>query len=275
MADHSTSSTLTALFDVFDSLSQLGATLDETQWKAATDLPGWTVQDNLSHLVAIERVLQGHAPTQHRASDLSVAKNPIGEMNEHEVDARRSLSGQQVLAEWNDIAAQRRETLAKADDTYFDQPAMTPTGPGTVGDFLSIRVLDCWLHEQDMRRAARVPGHLGGPAAEHTIDRLIRTLPIVVGKRAATPDGATVVLQITGEVRRHVVVTVTGGRAAVVSAIPDGSPVVTDVTLSTEAFVVLATGRGDAGHAAVAGHWSSSGDSALARRIVDHLNMMI
>lgn len=275
MADDSTSRTLTALFDTFDALSALGASLTEAQWKTPTDLPGWSVQDNLSHLVAIERVLQGYPATDHRAADLSTAKNPIGEMNEHEVDARRSLAGAEVLAEWNAITAERRTTLTTADDDYFAQPAMTPTGPGTVADFLSIRVLDCWLHEQDMRRAAGVPGHLAGPAAEHTIDRLLRTVPIVVGKRAATPEGDTVMLHITGEVHRNIVVTVSGGRAAVVAAVPEGSPVATDLTLSAEAFVVLATGRGGADHPAVDGHWSCTGDTALARRIVDQLNMMI
>jgi uncharacterized protein (TIGR03083 family) len=275
MADDSTSRTLKALFDVFDSLSQLGGELTETQWKAPTDLPGWSVQDNLSHLAAIERMLQGHPPTEHRAEDLSMVKNPMGEMNEHEVDARRQFSGAQVLAEWNDIVDQRRTTLTTVDDDYFAQPAMTPTGPGTVGDFLSIRVLDCWLHEQDMRRATGMPGHLGGPAAEHTIDRLVQTLPIVVGKRASTPEGASVVLTITGEVQRRIVVTVRNGRAALVPEVPGASPVAAEVTLSTEAFVVLATGRGTLEHRAAGGHWSVTGDAALGRRILDQLNMMI
>lgn len=275
MADDSTSRTLTALFDVFDSVSQLGDALSEAQWKTPTDLPGWTVQDNLSHLIAIERVLEGDAATTHRATDLSGVKNPIGEMNEHEVDARRGRPGSQVLAEWHEIVGRRRATLTSAGDDYFAQPSMTPTGPGTLADFLSIRVLDCWLHEQDMRRAVGLTGHLGGPAAEHTIDRLIRTLPIVVGKRAATPEGATVVVRITGEVERTVVVNVSGGRAAVVPEAPDGSPVAAALTLTTEAFVVLATGRGGPDHAAVAGQWSSKGDDALARCIVDRLNMMI
>lgn len=275
MADHSTSRTLTALFDVFDSLSQLGAGLTEAQWKTPTDLPGWSVQDNLSHLVGIERVLQGYTPTEHRAADLAVAKNPIGEMNEHEVDARRGLAGSAVLGEWQAIVAERTATLTSADDDYFAQAAMTPTGPGTLGDFLSIRVLDCWLHEQDMRRAAGVPGHLGGPAAEHTMDRLIKTLPIVVGKRAATPEGATVVMNITGDVQRTIVINVNGGRASITPQVPDGSPVVAQVTLTTEAFVVLATGRGTPDHEAALGHWSVSGDEALGRRILDQLNMMI
>lgn len=93
-----------------------------------------------------------------------------------------------------------------------------PTGPGTLGDFLGIRILDCWVHEQDMRRATGIAGNEGGPAAEHTIDRLTRTLPIVVGKRAATPEGASVVFVITGSVQRNIPITVISGRATIVTA---------------------------------------------------------
>src|SRR6185295_5947606 len=147
----------------------------------------------------------------------------------------------QVLAEWNELVDLRLDTLRNADDAYFEQPMATPTGPGTMADFLQIRVLDCWIHEQDMRRAVGKPGHLAGPAAEHTIDRLLRTVPIVVGKRAATPEGGAVVIDITGDVSRHVVCEVTGGRAAIVAA-ATSEPLAT-ITLDSEAFVVLATGR--------------------------------
>lgn len=261
--------TIDTLDECFRALGELGAQLSEAEWKTATDLPGWTVQDNLSHLVAIERALQGLPPTAHRAAPAGHVRNPIGEMNEHEVDSRRHLTGAEVLAEWNDIAATRMTTLRSAGDDYFDAPAMTPTGPGTVADFLHIRVLDCWLHEQDMRRAAGRPGHLSGAAAEHTVDRLIRTVPIVVGKRAGTPEGKAVVIDITGGVERHLVCEVRNGRAAMVEA-PRGAPLCT-ITLDTEAFVVLAAGR--RGPDAVAA--SVTGDTELAGRILGQFNMMI
>ena len=97
---------------------------------------------------------------------------------------------------------------------------MTPTGPGTVADFLHIRVLDCYAHEQDIRRAIGVPGNLDSTEAAHTIDRLLRTIPIVVGKRAGAPEGSTVVLELTGPVHRTVPVTVVEGRAKVVASVP-------------------------------------------------------
>lgn len=268
--------TIEALALCFSTLSELGTHLSEEQWKTPTDLPGWSVQDNLSHLVAIERVLQGLPSTTHKAPSVAHVKNPIGEMNENEIDSRRHLTGAQVLAEWNDIAALRLETLRNADDSYFDAPAMTPTGPGTVADFLHIRVLDCWVHEQDMRRAIGVPGHLSGPAAELTVDRLIRTIPIVVGKRAGTPEGASVVIDIVpdpvlGGIRRHIVCTVSDGRAKVVDAEPPS--VLAGLSMDTETFLVLATGRRSFDE--VADRVSLSGNRDHGAAVAGQLNMMI
>ncbi len=121
-------------------------------------------------------------------------KNPIGQFNEAEVDARRGIAGAEVLAEWNELVDLRVATLRSADDAYFAKEMSTPTGPGTMADFLHIRVLDCWIHEQDMRRAlgrAGSPRRTRRPSTPST--GLLRTIPIVVGKRAATPEGGAVI----------------------------------------------------------------------------------
>ena len=209
--------TIDKLAETFAALSSLCAGFDEAQWNTPTDLPAWTVKDNLSHLIGTERMLQGLPTTEHRAVDTSMAKNAIGEANEHAVDARRSHSGAEVLAEWNELTALRLTTLRNGDDDYFATPASTPTGPGTLADFLHIRVLDCWSHEQDIRHALDIPGSLDTPSAEHTIDRLIRTLPMVVGKRAATPEGDAVAVELTGPIKRSLLYEVQGGRATAVA----------------------------------------------------------
>ena len=256
---------------IWRSLAALGSELDEHQWKLPTDLAGWNVQDNLAHLIGTERSLQGLSAAVAPPQMGDHVKNPIGQFNEAEVEARRSRSGAEVLAEWNDLVELRVSTLRTADEAYFAKAMATPTGPGTMADFLHIRVLDCWIHEQDMRRAVGKPGHLAGPAAEHTVDRLLRTIPIVVGKRAATPEGGAVVVDIAGDVSRHVVCEVTDGRAAVVAA-ATAEPLAT-ITLDVEAFVVLATGRCNA--ASIADRIELAGDQALGQRVVDNLNMMI
>ena len=260
---------INTLEQCFHSLSELGASLTETEWKTATDLPGWSVQDNLSHLIGIERMMEGLAATEHRGPKPGYIRNTIGEMNEHEVGARRPSTGAEVLGEWNELVAIRMQTLRNEDEAYFTQPSITPTGPGTLADFLDVRILDCWLHEQDMRRAIGRTGNLSSAAAEHTVDRLVRTIPIVVGKRAATPEGKAVAINITGGVERHLICEVQNGRAAFVDE-ASATPLAT-IGLTTESFVVLAAGRSTSDHVDA----TVIGDHELAQRVLSQFNMMI
>ena len=263
--------TIDKLEAIWRSTSALGAELDERQWKLPTDLPGWTVQDNLAHMIGTERMLQGLPPADALPEPGAHVKNPIGQFNEAEIEARRGRAGSEVLSEWDALAGLRLATLRGADEAHFAKEMMTPTGPGTMADFLHIRVLDCWIHEQDMRRAVARPGHLAGAAAEHTIDRLLRTIPVVVGKRAATPEGGAVIVDITGDVTRRVVCEVNGGRAAIVDALA-ADPLAT-IRVDTETFLVLATGRRTA--SSIADRIELGGDRALGQRVVDNLSMMI
>lgn len=255
--------------EALNAITALCEPLTEDQWKQPTDCPGWSVQDNISHLVGIERMLLGKDATTHKAPKFDYIKNPIGEHNEHEIDARRSLSGSQVFAEWKSLVAERTHQLLTADDDYFAKPMLMPTGPGTLGDFLDIRILDIWVHDQDIRRALNIDGNHGGPCAEHTIDRLIRTLPIVVGKRAATPEGNSVAIRITGDVQRNIFITVVDGRAKIVDVAP--AALVCEITMASTVFTALATGRKTDAETV----WTSTGDAELAQRIVSQLNMMI
>ena len=263
--------TAAKLEHVWRSISQLGAGLTEDEWKRPTACPGWSVQDHLSHLVSTERSLAGDPGTTHRAGDLAHAKNPIGEANEHEVDSRRHLPGAEVLAEWDGVVERRLAWLRDAPDEAFAADSWTPVGPGTVLDFLQIRIMDAWVHELDMRRAVGQPGDEDGIAAEHAVDRLLLAFPLVVGKRAGTPEGATVVLRLTGPVAREVAVTVTGGRAARVDAVP--AEVAATVTTTSTTWMGLATGRLGADEAAA--DVELAGDVELGRRVLAGANTMI
>ena len=177
------------------------------------------------------------------------------------------------MAEWNDLVAVRLRTLRAGDDAYFAKRDVDPDRAGHDGrlpEHPGARLLDARTGHAPRRRTD--PGNLGGPAAEHTIDRLLRTIPIVVGKRAATPEGGAVVIDITGEVERATSsARSTGGRAATVVE-PTHPPLAT-ITLDCEAFAMLATGRRSA--AEIADRVVVSGDPDLAQRVVGNLNMMI
>lgn len=258
---------LVALFDAWDSIEALCAGLDDAQWTRPTECPGWTVKDVVSHLIGIEAMMIGRPATAHRAAPVAHVRNLLGEMNEHEVDARRGRTGPEVLAEWREIAVIQRGRLAAADDDWFATPTDTPAGPGTFEDFTAIRTLDAWVHEQDIRRAIGRPGHDTGPAAELTIDRLARQLPMVVGKRAAAGEGRSAAVVLDGPVSRRWTVAVSGGRGAFADvAAPDAT-----VAMGSGHFVALATGRCGPESA----DWTASGDAELAARIVSSLNVMV
>lgn len=259
------------IFDTCDSITELCENLTESEWKTQTECPGWSVQDNISHIIGTERMLQGLPASTHQSPKFDWVRNPIGGFNENEVDERRNKPGAEVLAEFKELMALRKQTLTSAGDDYFDRDMITPTGPGTMADFLDIRVLDIWAHEQDIRRALDKPGNSDSPAAAHTIGRLIRTLPIVVGKRAQTPDGESVIIHITEPVRRLVPIGVKGGRAEFLADLPTNPLVMVD--MDSDTFVRLANGR--CKPAQCADKISIAGDTELGKRIVENFNMMI
>src|SRR3954466_8238460 len=159
------------LEDVWRSMAELGATLDEVEWKAPSECPGWTVQDNLVHLTALERFILGDPlPTDDVPDDLPHVKNDIGKANERWIQSRRSWSGADALAEFRAATATRIEQLRALDDSGFAADSWTPMGPGTVADLLRFRIFDSWVHEQDMRRPLDRPGDVDSAATSCWLD---------------------------------------------------------------------------------------------------------
>jgi len=260
------------LEEVWASIERMGDGLREDEWKRSTELPGWSVQDNLVHLTAIEAMSLGRPWTGHEAPEATHVRNPIGQSNEHAVDSRRSWSGEQALAEFHTVTRERIDGLRALDEDGFGADSWTPAGPGTVRDLLPFRIFDSWVHEQDMRRAVDRPGDLDSRAAELTMGMIVDAMPYVVGKKVAPPDGSTVVFSITDPLARDVAITIVGGRAARVETAPPDPTV--RLTLSGVTFERLACGRVDPAAALQAHDVQVEGDDDLGRRVVAEMNYM-
>ena len=180
---------------VWGSMAELCATFSEQEWKLATDCPKWSVQDHVAHIVGTESRLAGRPVPDHTPQEMEHVKNDIGKGNEVWVDFLRPRSGVEVLEAFREVTAARLQRLRGMSADDFSEPTQTPVGPGTIRDFMVIRIFDCWVHEQDVRRAVGRPGHLEGPVVVHSMDRMARAMPFVVGKKAAVPDGTTVVFE--------------------------------------------------------------------------------
>ena len=261
------------LEQVWGSIAAVCQPLSERDWKRATDCPKWSVQDHVSHIVGTESRLAGRPVPDHTPQDMDHVHNDIGRGNEIWVDFLRPRSGAQVLEAFRDVTAARLQRLRAMNADDFSEPTQTPVGPGTVRDFMVIRIFDCWVHEQDIRRAVGCPGHLEGPVVVHSMDRMVRAMPFVVGKKAAAPDGSTVVFEITGAAGRSVAVGVGGGRAAFLDS-PPAAPHVR-LTMDVETFTCLGNGRWEGSQALARGRVDIDGDRELGERIVAGMNFMV
>ena len=262
-----------ALDEVWTRIAALGAGLSEEEWKRPTEVPGWSVQDNMTHLTDLEAMILGRPAPDHAAPDgLAHVKNEPGARNERFVDARREWTGADALAEFVEVTHARVAQLRSYSVEDFAADSWTPMGPGTVHDLLPFRVFDSWVHEQDMRRAVAQPGGLGGGAAEEAMRRITGTAGYVVGKKAAAPDGTTVVIELEAPLSETIAIGVEGGRARVLDSVPDAPTV--RITADGETYARLACGRGDPAAARAAGSVRIEGDQELGVRIVDQLNFL-
>ena len=258
------------LADVWHDLAGLGATLSPEDWGHGTECPGWTVQDQLAHVVGTESILLGRT-AEAEAPAAGHVHNAIGEMNEAWIAPRRQRSGAQVLAEFESVAALRLDALRQMDDQRLETVGPSPIGAVPYAVFMNVRVMDCWVHDQDMRQALGRPGALEGPAADAATDRLVSSFGYVVGKRVAPPDGTTVVLTIAGPQARTLAVRMTDGRA--IDGAPTGGAAVR-LTTDVSTFTRLSGGRVGADAVVAQGRVTVDGDRDLGVRVLRSMNVM-
>jgi uncharacterized protein (TIGR03083 family) len=217
-----------AFAETLASIIEVGHALDAEDWTRPTGCPGWTVKDNVSHVVGLERILLGDPEPDSVPDGLPHITGETGRYMEGHVEARRTVAPADLLAELETTTDERIAQLRGWADADFDEER-----PGFMGmtvaarRFLPIRVFDAYAHEQDIRRATGRPGHLEGPAAEHSRDMIVSG----VG-RALGDDAAAVTLAVTGP-------------SAISVVVPKGGDPVATLTTDFANFIALGCGRAD------------------------------
>lgn len=250
------------LADTWGALVALGRELAPEEWDAATECPGWAVRDHFAHVAGTEASLLGR-PAPPAAPAAPHVRNPLGEMNEAWVVHWRVRPVGDLLAELESVTAERLAAMRAMSDEELEKPGWSPVGEVAYAAFMSIRVMDCWVHEQDVRQATGRPWRLDSPAAAASLDRLLGSLGYVVGKRVAPPEGTVVAVAAGPRERR---LAVRDGRAGPAPA--DAEPTV-GLTMPAETFVRLATGR--AARPAVALTVVIDGDPVLGQAVLANL----
>ncbi len=267
-------SVLAALTAAWEAIAELCATLSDAEWAASTDCPGWSVQDNVSHINGTERMLLGDPTPEVDIGEAPHVLNEIGRINEMWIAERRPWEPKRVLEEFREVTAARLAILGAMTQVDFDAESWTPAGTDTYGRFMRLRTLDSWVHEQDIRGAVGKPGHLEGPAVEVVLDEFAFAVAFAVAKLGRAPDGARILIDLTGPAARTWRVQVAERRGRLVDAFEgDAEPT---ITIGTEAhtYTRLAGGRIAGADAIEQGLVTLGGDTEAAERIVSRLGYM-
>ncbi len=238
---------LSGLFASWDAIESLLDSLTDEQWQAATSLPGWTVQDVVSHIVGTEAMLSGTPTPEYRGDRPDYVHNDIGALNEAWVEHLRAESPAAMMTKFREITTRRKAALSAMPVQEWNTVTFTPAGPDSYGRFMRVRTFDCWVHEHDIREAvgrAAADGDLAGADTRLALDEMATSMGFVVGKKGQAPAGSRVLLNLTGPVARQIRVAVDGetGRAAVVEDFGGAEPTIA-IGLDGLQFTRLAGGR--------------------------------
>lgn len=260
---------VTTLMAEWDALSLFIAQITEDQWLQPSILPHWTNFDILAHIVGTELFLSGASPFDGPLPTDRHYANEIAELNDRWLVTLRQLSVNELLASYHNTITQRTHVLSTLTDAELDATGWTPIGQAPFRRFLQIRIFDCWVHEQDLRRSLDLPGHESGAVVEASIDEVERAIGYIIGKQARLPKGSTVVVSLTGGAPRTWNIEV-GERARLVPSIETPS---CRLQIDSTLFMALACGRVDP-------HQTDDsiiieGDQAIANQIVTNLAFTI
>lgn len=262
-----------ALDETWTSIDKLLRPMPASSYDAPTPCPGWSVKDVLSHLVGFEMMLRGAPVPEFHGEWPDHVRNPVGEFNEAFVQARRVMSGIEVLDEFRAQSALSLAALRSLNDEAWEKVGWSPEGERPYHRFQETRVLDSWIHLQDIRDALLMPEDDHGPGEEIVVNRFEASLPYIVGKKMKATDGTVVQVNLSGRLARTAFITVVDGRA--VPSVTSSTAPNLEVTTPVALFWRRAAGRISAGAFLSASATDVRGDRALATSFADALAIMI
>jgi len=262
-----------ALDTTWGSIDRLVRPQPPESYDALTACPGWSVKDVLSHLVGFEKMLHGEPVPTHHGEWPDYVHNPIGEFNEAFVQANCDRPGLEVLDELRVQCAQSIAALRALNDAGWEKVGWSPEGERPYHRFQETRVVDSWIHLQDIRDALLQPEDDHGPGEEIVVNRFESGLPYIVGKRMKSPDDTLVRVNLSGRLARSVLIGVVKGRALALSDSAD-TPTL-EITTPVALFWRRAAGRISAAAFLAASATDVRGDHAMASAFADALVIMI
>ena len=181
----------------------------------------------------------------------------------------RPKTGAEVLEAYREVVAERLRVLPTLTPDQLSAPSPASVRGEALESHLQRRVVDCWAHEQDIRRAVSRPGHQVGPVVDHVMARMLDAMGPAVGRQAEVPDGRTVIFDLTGPYQASLALQVEDGEAKPCDPVPQLPTV--RLTLDSETFICLVFGRWEPDKVLESGRVLFAGDRQLGYRIVRYM----
>ncbi len=219
--------------ELFGHYDRLCERLTEEQLGLQSLCPDWDLRGVISHVVSVESVLDGWAPSTEKPP-------PLDKLVVFQAEAA-GLDRATLAARVAAITASRLDHLRSLDQSVLEAPSITPAGVRTYGGFLQIRIFDMWVHARDIAIPLGEQLDNSGLAAEIALAEVAGSFGYIVGKKIGLPDGMSIVFHLNRGVERDLAVIV-DGRARVVDTVD--SPDV-EVRTDLQTFMMLVAGRVD------------------------------
>jgi uncharacterized protein (TIGR03083 family) len=254
----------------------LGRTIQYTPpecWEAPSVSEGWRNRDILAHLAATEvaasAVMAGESWTE--VEEFIQGQEGVSltadSFNAFTVARRADVPFRQVVTEWG-----------RAADLFLARASKVPTeewatrkvpwlaGPIGVSYLIQSRVMEWWLHGEDLRVGGGNPPRLEHPPIYCVNDLAVRTIPYALGLAGLSFPGKSVRVDLEG---------VGGGSwhrgLAAREMPPPGKEPDALIAGQGHAFALVAGRRTPAATYLADGTLLTSGDDGLAETILQHL----
>lgn len=249
-----------AIEKCYSSMEALCADLSDADWQVQSLCPAWNVRDVVNHVTSIEAVMAGWLP-----DDASTPPpfERAGDFEHETAGLDNAAFVERVRATYD----RRRRDLGSLTAEDLERPSWMPTGPGTYGRFLAIRVFDFWVHERDIATPLGRVTDDTGVTAEIALAEVESSLGYIVGKKVGMPDGKSIAFHLTGPIARELDVLVDGRARRVDHLEHPDVEIITDSTT----FIQLACGRIDPAAPIESGAIAWKGDAKLGEQAARNL----
>jgi uncharacterized protein (TIGR03083 family) len=186
----------------------LGRTIQYTapnMWEADSVSPGWRNRDIVGHLAASEvaaaTALAGEVPAEIEEFTKSRDGEPftVHDLNEFTVSRRAGIPFRSVVTEWGkaaDLFLARASQISVEE--WTTRKVMWTAGEIGVSYLVQSRVMEWWLHGEDLRAGTENPPRLEHPPIFCVNDLAVRTIPYALSLAALSFPGKSVKVDLEG-----------------------------------------------------------------------------